>query len=282
MKETKTTVMRLLLLVICFSITTAATAQHSMVTFRDIVPVKEFGAFWPGHDTVDTVHIAYDSSMSNQPIYLRFSIDSIAAKMGARVTCIGGECQLLDSANGMVAALDSNLRIDEFAVSSTYTWSTPDTVNGELLSDPYNGTGNWQQALDKYLGYRVKINNTWRYGWAQVSVIYAFGSGIFTIRIHNTLINQLPDDPVTTSQPTSIGNVATQLKDVNISMQGNTVYLHNVGTPYSYSITDMNGRVMNRGNDQQGNFINLPAMASGMYILHIENSDGYYNTKLMK
>ena len=258
---------RLLLLLTCAM---ALSTSNAQIIHRDIDPDKDVADFWPSPRIGDTVRLAYDAT-TGKYIVLEAIIDSA----GAHITCIGGDCQLLDSPNtGEVAVLDSM----EYINASSTAWASPDTMNGELLLDP-NGGGHWEQQWEKFMGIRFKLNNQYVYGWVFMDVFYAFGSGLLHINMKDYAYNSDPNGGINTGQTLSVKRI-NLLQGVDATVYRRTVTVQGINQPYNYMITDMNGRVISKAIDYNSNTIMLKDVANGIYMLHINTKEGHYSTKL--
>ena len=244
------------------------------VVYRDINPDKSVAAFWP-QSASDTVRLAYDSSTST-PITLRAILDT----PGASITCLGGDCQLLDStATDSIASLDSNT---DLGPNTTFgTWVTPDAIKGEMLFDP-NGSGHWQQVMNKYMGVRFKLNGSWNYAWVYMTVFYAWGSGMLTVAIQSYAYDTSGNNITTgvVPPPASV-SVLKQLKDVSATVHNRVIRVNGIDEPYSYKLIDMFGKVVSTHRKYTNNRIAASDVPLGMYLLHINTSKGHYTTKLM-
>lgn len=83
-----------------------------------------------------------------------------------------GNCEILFDAQGTLP-----LKLEQGdTIDASGKW-----VKGNYDALSSGGSGNWtSNALDKYLGFRVKNGTTWNYGWVKMSVASAAVS--FTIK----------------------------------------------------------------------------------------------------
>jgi hypothetical protein len=156
---------------------------------------------------------------------------------------------------------------------------------GFLFRDPPTGcgrTGLWKGAIDKYVGFRFKINGDFYYGWARMDVDsssksvtlkdYAYNSEVGKpIRAGSTKVS-LPDE--------------NPLKNIRVYSTGSNIRIEaptDQKLTGKIMLTDINGRELSSVDVENENNISLNTreLTSGVYIVNIITEKGTLNKRVL-
>lgn len=130
--------------------------------------------------------------------------------------------------------------------------------------------GNWCDITDGYLGVRFNIDGATHYGWIRLDV----GQIPSSFVVKDYAYNSIADEAITAGQQTlSVGDLSSQ--NIEIKALNKHIALHNLPENTNYRLFSMTGQSLLNGTiaNQTSYSINANTMASGAYILELEDVD---------
>lgn len=144
--------------------------------------------------------------------------------------------------------------------------------------------GFWKEGVrDGFLGTRFMIDGQRHYGWVRLAV----SKDAATIIVKDYAYNSVPEMPLVAGQTFKEELVFMSATDQSINLYPNPaseyVMLSFPGQEQvnsKCSIYDMSGELLLRVDKLEGNKMDIRQLSNGSYILHLQNENGVFVTKL--
>ncbi|WP_118975358.1 T9SS type A sorting domain-containing protein [Taibaiella koreensis] len=146
-----------------------------------------------------------------------------------------------------------------------------------------DGTGNWlSDANDKYLGFRIPAAGGARYGWIRLTVTN--GSAL-TCTVKDWACNETLNQPIKAGQTSNTTGISLRnnLEGVRLIREEQAFGFSglNPATAYRLMLVTGQGSVVLRRELKGNEWIAVPQLASGMYLLRLEGPEGAGRFKLL-
>jgi hypothetical protein len=143
--------------------------------------------------------------------------------------------------------------------------------------------GNWLGAEDKYLGFRIELEGTKRYGWARVSI----DTNANSVTIKSFAYQVLPDSAIIAGDTFNL-NIGVPsvsvLNAIRIFSNGQQVFVYNSGNPageMKIEVMDLMGRKVKSlaAAGAQTSF-SLEGSPEGIYLVKVQQGEGVKTRKV--
>ena len=171
--------------------------------------------------------------------------------------------------------LDFEVEIDENTefIAPNVEGSMSFARNGDFLFNDFWNEG----ATDKYLGFLLRKDTTWHYGWARLDV--AADGKSFTLKDY--AVNLTPKQGINTNRFFSVGEFAKSGLRIGQNNESFVVLNPNL-KEYTLEFYDLSGRKIYESRENQSEVrFHRKSLKAGMYLVRLRLGQEEYNKKII-
>jgi len=162
-----------------------------------------------------------------------------------------------------------------YAISSLTTspeaWNSNYQPNELAFNDcdTFFPNADFCSVTDKYIGVRFLIDGNFHYGWVRVDV--TDGNNFF---VKDYAYEASPGVAIVTPDPTTLSVQKEHINNIKVVALSKSIGLYNLPKSTRYKVITMTGKnVLNGTTEQQEYVIEAPALASGVYIIELNDTN---------